>query len=125
MLANQGQAAEVVELISPAAAADTAAATSSWIDVRKHEGDLVFIVQIGTITAGGIVPTIEDATDGSGTGAATITPNEGALAGDADTIQKVTINAKAVRGWIRFLGTITTGPVEVSAALLSHPKYTS
>lgn len=127
MLGNEGQAASVVQMLTPGAKANTAAATSSWIDVRGYEGDLVIVSQVGTVSAGSITPTIEHASDGSGTGAAAITPNEGAFtavttANDPLT-EKRTINAGAVNGWIRFVGTIVTGGVDLSVALLARPKY--
>jgi hypothetical protein len=124
MLGNQGQAASAVILLSPVSAAATVNATSAWVDVRAAEGDLVFTNQIGALT-GSLTWTIEDATDGSGTGAAGITPNEGAYAaGAANQIQKRTINASAVRGWVRCVGTIVTGPVLVAVNIKYHPKYT-
>lgn len=123
MLANQAQAATAVKLLDPVSAANTAAATSGWVDARAAEGDLLFTVQTGAVT-GSITWTIEDATDGSGTGAAGITPNEGAFAaGAANQIQKRTINAGAVRGWVRVVGTIVTGPSLVAANVKYHPKY--
>lgn len=125
MLGNQGQAAKVVKLLDPVSAAATVNATSAWIDVREAEGDLVFANQVGALT-GSITWTIEDATDGAGAGAAGITPNEGAYAaGAANQIQKRTVNASAVRGWVRCVGTIVTGPVLVAASIQYHPKYTS
>jgi hypothetical protein len=100
MLGNEGQAAAQVQMLAAVSAANTAA---------------------GTIT-----PTIEDATDGSGTGAATVTPNEGAftqVTTSNDPLQeKRTINASAVRGWIRYVGTIVTGPALVGVSLLARPK---
>lgn len=127
MLANQGQAAETTELLAPLSAAATANATSSWVDARKYEGDLVFVVQTGVVTAGQIVWTIEHASDGSGTGAAGITPTEGAFttvttANDPLT-QKRTVPATSIAGWVRVVGTITTGPALVSASLSATPKY--
>jgi len=87
MLANQGQAATTVKLLDPASAANTAAATSAWVDVTKAEGDVVFINQVGALT-GSITWTIEEASDAGGTGAAGITPNEGAYAsGAANQVQ--------------------------------------
>jgi hypothetical protein len=125
MQASQGQAAEVVKMLDPVSAAATANATSAWIDARKYEGDIAVTAQIGALT-GSLTWTLEDATDGAGTGAAGITPNEGAFtAGAANQTQKRTINASAHRGWIRIVGTIVTGPALVAASLLSHPKYTS
>lgn len=123
MLHNQGQAATAVKLLDPVSAANTAAATSAWTDVRAAEGDIVFTNQLGAVT-GSITWTIEDATDGSGTGAAGITPNEGAYAaGAANQIQKRTLNASAVRGWVRCVGTIVTGPSLVAVNIKYHPKY--
>jgi hypothetical protein len=122
MLGNEAQAAQSTKLLDPVSAANTAAATSGWVDVRGMEGDLMFVNQVGAIT-GSITWTIEDATDGSGTGAAGITPNEGAYAaGAANQIQKRTVNAGAVRGWVRCVGTIVTGPAIVAASLHSRPK---
>ena len=124
-MGNQGQAAAVVKLLDPASAANTAAATSAWIDARAAEGDIVFTNQVGAMT-GSITWTIEDATDGSGTGAAGITANEGAYAaGAANQIQKRTVNASAIRGWVRCVGTIVTGPSLVAVNIKYHPKYTT
>jgi len=128
MLDNEGQASEAVALLDPASAANTAAATSAWVDARKYEGDLVFNVQTGAVTAGQIVWTIEHASDGSGTGAAAIVPNEGAFTtvttSNDPLTQKRTVSANAIAGWVRVVGTITTGPALVAATLLSRPKYT-
>lgn len=124
MMHNQGQAAEIVNLLHPVSAAATANATSAWVDARKYEGDIVVEAKVGALT-GSITWTIEDATDGTGTGAAGITPNEGAFtAGAANQTQKRTINASAHRGFIRIVGTIVTGPALVAASILAHPKYT-
>lgn len=124
MLGNQAQAANITKLLDPVSAANTAAATSAWVDVRAAEGDIEFINQIGALT-GSLTWTIEDATDGAGTGAAAMTPNEGAYAaGAANQVQKRTINASACRGWVRVVGTIVTGPALVSASVQYHPKYT-
>ena len=122
MLSNEAQSSSPAKLLNPVSAANTAAATSSWEDVRDREGDLMFVVQTGSLT-GSLTWTIEHASDGSGTGAATITPNEGAFAaGAANQIQKRTVNAAAVAGWVRVVGTIVTGPVLVSASVHGRPK---
>ena len=122
MLGNEGQAATSKILLNPVSAANTAAATSGWVDVREAEGDVVFISQVGALT-GSIAWTIEHASDGSGTGAAAITPNEGAYAaGATNQVQKRTVNSSAVAGWVRCVGTIVTGPALVGASLLYRPK---
>lgn len=119
----QGQALKSVKLLDPVSAAATVNATSGWIDVREAEGDIVFTVQVGALT-GSITWTTEDATDGSGTGAAGVVPNEGAFAaGAANQTQQRSLNGSAVRGWVRCVGTIVTGPALVAAAIKYHPKY--
>lgn len=122
MLGNEGQASKIVKLLDPVSAANTAAATSGWVDVREAEGDLVFSAQVGALT-GSITWSIEHASDGSGTGAAAITPNEGAFAaGAANQAQKRTVNASAVAGWVRIIGTIVTGPALVASSVQYRPK---
>lgn len=122
MLNNEAQAATSTKLLDPVSAANTAAATSGWVDVRALEGDIMFVNQVGALT-GSITWTIEDATDGSGTGAAAVTPNEGAYAaGAANQIQKRTVGAGAVRGWVRCVGTIVTGPALVAVSIHGRSK---
>lgn len=122
MLNNEGQAATTKKLLDPVSAANTAAATSGWTDVRDAEGDLVFVNHVGALT-GSIAWTIEHASDSGGTGAAAITPNEGAYAaGAANQVQKRTVNASAVAGWVRCVGTIVTGPALVAASVSYRPK---
>ena len=122
MLGNEGQAATSKILLSPVSAANTAAATSSWIDARDAEGDIVFINQVGALT-GSITWTIEHASDSGGTGAAAIVPNEGAYAsGAANQVQKRTVSASAVQGFVRCVGTIVTGPALVGASIIYRPK---
>lgn len=119
----QGQALKAVKLLDPVSAANTAAATSGWVDVREAEGDIVFTNQLGAVT-GSCTWTIEHASDGSGTGAAAITPNEGAYAASAaNQIQQRSVNASAVAGWVRCVGTIVTGPAVVAVNIKYHPKY--
>lgn len=122
MLGNEAQAATAAVLLNPVSAANTAAATSAWTDVRDREGDLMFTVQTGALT-GSLVWTIEHASDGSGTGGAGITPNEGAFAAvTASQVQKRTVPASSVAGWVRVVGTIVTGPVLVAASVAARPK---
>lgn len=122
MLNHEGQAATIKKLLDPVSAANTAAATSGWTDVRDAEGDVVFTNQVGALT-GSITWTIEHASDVGGTGATAITPNEGAYAaGAANQVQKRTVPASAVQGYVRCVGTIVTGPALVGASLMYRPK---
>jgi hypothetical protein len=122
MINAEAQAATTTKLLDPVSAANTAAATSSWVDVRDSEGDIMFINQVGALT-GSITWTIEHASDGSGTGAAAITPNEGAYsAGAANQVQKRTVSANAIQGYVRCVGTIVTGPSVVAVSVSTRKK---
>ena len=122
MLNNQGQSASTVQLVNAQSAANTAAATSSYVDVRDYEGDLVFVINPGAIT-GSCTPDIQDATDSGGTGSASIAANEGAYTAlTANTARKYTINSGATRGFVRFVGTIVTGPALIGVSMLARPK---
>ena len=122
MLNNEAQAAVSKLLLSPVSAAATANATSAWVDMRDAVGDIMFVNQVGALT-GSIVWTIEHAADGSGTGSAAITPNEGAYAAvTANSVQKRTISANACKGYVRCVGTIVTGPAVVAASVHGRPR---
>jgi hypothetical protein len=124
MLNAYPQATIPTKLLDPVSAAASVNATSAWVDIRNREGTVEITVQAGAIT-GSIAWTIEDATDGAGTGGAGLTPNEGAFAAvTANNIQKRTFPVRATRGFIRVVGTIVTGPVLVAASMRAHPKNT-
>jgi len=124
MLNNEGQAASVINLSD--IAARTATVTGSWIDVRQYEGDLVILQEVGTVS--GTSPTldgkIQDATDGSGTGAADVSGATFTQVTASNSKQKITIPAGSVRGWICYVGTIagTTPSFMVGATGLSRSK---
>jgi hypothetical protein len=122
MLGNEGQASTIKKLLDPASAANTAAATSSYVSMIGAEGDLVIEVAVGTIT-GSFTPTFEHASDSGGTGSAAIVPNEGAIgAMTANTVAKRTIRKDAIQGFLRIVGTIVTGPVLCQCAVAHRQK---
>ena len=127
MLTPDLQAQTAAALLVAGAKADTAAFTSSWVDVRGADGDIAVILNVGTVTAGNVAPVIETAEDGSATGLATITPNEGAFTtvttSNDPLTEKRTFDARNSKGFIRIKGTVTTGPVDASATLLYRKKY--
>lgn len=125
MLGNEAQACTALQIYNTQSAANTAAATSGWIDVRDYEGDLMLTIATGAIT-GSLTVTFQDATSGAGAGAAAITPNEGnpAVINTANQIRKSTFNASAPRGWVQVVGTVVTGPVLLGMTLHARPKQT-
>jgi hypothetical protein len=127
MLANQGQACEVVNLLTNASAANTAAATGLGVDIRKYEGDLMVTQLVGTIT-GTLDGKLQQCDDAGGTNAEDITGavfTQVTTSNDAPNIQKITVPAGSLtRNFLRYVGTIVTGPSVVTVCLHSHPKYT-
>jgi hypothetical protein len=128
MLANQGQACELVSLLTAASAADTAAATGTGVDISKYEGDLMVSQIVGVIT-GTLNGKLQQCDDAGGTGAADITGatfTEVTTSNDNPNVQKITVPAGSLtKPFLRYVGTIATGPSIVGVVLHSHPKYTT
>lgn len=128
MLNNEAQAASANILQGPVSVASTAAASGNWMPVTDFEGDIVFIQQTGALT-GSYLGGIEHAQDSSGTGATAITFNEGALASvpaaSANIVQKRTVSANAIGGFVRNRGTVTTGPALISVTMMARSKTQS
>jgi hypothetical protein len=95
------------------------------VAVSKYEGDVVFIQEVGVVTAGGVAGKIQTADDGSGTGVADVTgATFTAVTTSNDPLtQKIFVPASKLSTHVRYLGTVTTGPVDASVVLMAHPKY--
>lgn len=124
MLNNEGQAATATALLPPIDAANTAAATGGWVAVSDYEGDLVITQSVGVVTAGSITGKVQQATDSGGTGAADVSGAAFTAVTTANDplLQKLTIPANSIGPYIRYVGTIVTGPAAVSASLLARSK---
>lgn len=121
MLGSQASAASGTIMLNPVSAANTAAATSGWIDVLKYQqGELAFIQHVGAVT-GSITGKIQDADDSGGTGAADVTGAAFTAVSSANNLQKLVLKAGMTKRYIRYVGTIVTGPALVSVSLFGHP----
>jgi hypothetical protein len=127
MLANQGQACEVVSLLTAGSKAATANATGSGVDVLKYEGDLMVTQVVGAIT-GTLSGKLQQCDDAAGTNAEDIsgaTFTQVTTSNDDPNVQKITVPAGSLtRSFLRYVGTIVTGPAIVGVTLHAHPKYT-
>lgn len=108
-----------VVILSPADHANTAAATSGWVDVRSYEGELAFIQQTGVVTAGTIAGLIQHADDNSGTNAETLVSFTSVGTSTDLDVQKQTAPARATRGFVKYIGTIGTGPAIAGVTMLA------
>lgn len=108
-------------LINPASCADTAAATSSWIDIRPYKGELLITAISGAIT-GSLTGKMRTATDVGGTGAADITGATFTAVTDANQTQTVVV-PKGAGPFVQYVGTVVTGPVVLAVVMTGHAGY--
>lgn len=118
----------VQSLLEPIDATATVNATSGWVDVRGYEGEVAIVFHAGILDGGSVTWTAETADDGSATNSAAITFTEGALtqvttSNDNPNIQIRTVPARALKGYVRTIGTIVTGGALVSTCLIGCKKY--
>jgi hypothetical protein len=120
MLSNV-QGASALSLLAAASAADTAAATGVAVDISGLEGPILVVQDLGDIT-GAIVGKLQTGDLANGTDAADIT---GATfgAGTEAGISSVVIDANQCKKYLRYLGTVTTGPAVVSVVAIGKEKY--
>lgn len=125
MLANQITALTATLVLKSQSAANTAAATSAWIDVTGIADDFLIVINCGTIT-GTCDFTFNTASDNSGTGSAAVTPLDGALAqittSNDDAVYVARFQRRAMKGYINVVGTIATGPLLCSYTLIGRAK---
>lgn len=124
-LANQASAETPLLLLKSQSAANTAAATSAWTAVSNYEGTISVIINVGTIT-GTVDFTFNTNDAASDSGATAIVPLAGALAqvttSNDDAVYKVDFDARALRGYIKAIGTVGTGPALLGYVLVGRKK---
>ncbi len=119
-LFNFASGATVAHLLAPASAANTAAATGAAVDLIDYDAP-VAIVQSHGVGTGTLDGKIQDSADGS----TDWTDVSGATFTQSTTTADVKIlklNPKSVRRYIRYVGTIVTGPQIVGVALVGVKK---
>jgi len=122
MISTDAAAATRTNVLPAVSAANTTAATSEWIDVRRYKGTLSFVVNTGTIT-GTLAGKLQSATASDGTGAADIAGATHSNVTTASQVRSIQIPATTAP-YIKYIGTVTTGPVLISVTLSAHPGLT-
>jgi hypothetical protein len=114
------------KILACVSAANTAAATSGWIDARGYEGAVAVEISVGIIT-GTLDLTFNTNTAGSDSGATAVVPVGGALAqvttSNDDAIYTAVFEATQLRGYLKVIGTVGTGPSLISYTLIGRKKY--
>jgi hypothetical protein len=123
MLHSEAYAATPAEALR-ATSWSAGANNGPWLPVAKLEGLLAFFYNCGAIT-GNVVFKLQDATDGSGTGAADLSPAvASATITTAGTSGVLTAPKSKIRSHVRLVATVTTGPVLAAAVLACRDKMT-
>jgi hypothetical protein len=106
-------------LLAAVSAANTAAATGTGVDLLDYEGPVV-IVQNHGISTGTLDGKIQDSADNS-----SFADVAGATFAQETTtvgIKSLVVQSKQVRRYIRYLGTVGTGPQVVGVSLTGVKK---
>jgi hypothetical protein len=128
MLANSARNATVVSLLTAGSKAATVNATGTGVLVAEYEGDLMITQVVGGIT-GTLDGKLQACSDASGTGAEDITGaafTQVTTSNDDPNVQKIWIEAgsmPAAKPYLRYIGTIVTGPAVVGVTLHARKKY--
>lgn len=124
MLASEAFAATPTEALR-ATSFSAGANNGPWLPVSALEGVLVFNYNVGAIT-GSVIFSLEDATDGSGTGAAALSPAvASASQTTAGSTGAIRVEKKKIRSHVRLVATVTTGPALLSGILTARNKTAS
>jgi hypothetical protein len=119
-LFNFAGGATAVHLLASASAANTAAATGAAVDLNEYDAPVVIVQSHGTGT-GTLDGKIQDSADGS-TDWQDVSGAAFTQSTTAADVKKLVINPKSVRRYIRYLGTIVTGPQNVAVVLAGVKK---
>ena len=111
--------ATVVNLLSPVSAANTAAATSTGIDLIDYDSPVVVTQHkgLGTGTLDGKIQDSDNNSSFADVSGLAFTQETTAVG-----VQKLVVNPKSVRRYIRYLGTIVTGPQIVGVTVAGVKK---
>jgi len=106
-------------LLASASCANTAAATGSGVDLKDYEGPVVIVQNHGTGT-GTLDGKIQDSADNSSfADVAGLTFTQSTTTAD---IQQMVVQSKQVRRYIKYVGTVVTGPQVVGVSMTGVKK---
>lgn len=109
-----------VNVLAAVSAANTAAATSSAVDLLGYEGPVLVIQNHGTGT-GTLDGKLQDSGDGS-TDWQDVTGATFTQVTTTANTQKLALSPRGVRRYVRYVGTIVTGPHLIGVTLVGMGK---
>lgn len=125
MINASAKGATSIQLLSPSDKANTAAATGTGIDISAYDGYMIVTQQVGVVTAGTIAGKLQHCTAADGTGAADISGATFTSCGTStdEVTESIVINVNGLNPYLRYVGTITTGPAVVGVSAVGVKKY--
>lgn len=106
-------------LLASASCANTAAATGTGVDLRDYEGPVVIVQNHGTST-GTLDGKIQDSGDNASfADVSGLTFSQSTTTAD---VKSLVVQSKQVRRYIRYLGTVGTGPQVVGVCMVGVKK---
>jgi hypothetical protein len=120
--------ATVVNLLTNSSAANTAGATGTGVLVAEYEGDLLITQVVGAIT-GTLDGKLQACSAADGTGAEDITGavfTQVTTSNDNPNLQTYVLSSNvmpAAKPYLRYIGTVDTGPSVVGVTMHARKKY--
>ena len=108
-----------VVMLAAASCANTAAATGTGVDLNDYEGPVIVVQNHGTST-GTLDGKIQDSADNSSfADVSGLTFTQSTTTAD---IQSLVVQSKQVRRYIKYVGTVGTGPQVVGVSMTGQKK---
>ena len=112
-------AATAVQVLAAVSAANTAAATSTGVDLQDYDGTVLFIQNKGAGT-GTLTGAIEDSADN--VSFAAVSGLAFTQAGTGANMQSMAVDRRSLRRYVRYVGTVGTGPQLVAVTMVGGKK---
>lgn len=121
---NFASGSTAVSLLTSASCANTAAATGTGVDLLEYDTP-VAIIQNHGVSTGTLDGKIQDSADNSSFADISVSGVTSTFTQETTTagIQVLMLNPKSVRRYIRYLGTVGTGPQVVGVSMVGIKKY--
>lgn len=116
---NNALGLTTIQVLAPANAANTAAATSTGVDISEYEGTITVTQNVGIVTGGTITGKLvtSDASDLSGAVDVTGGGFTAVSTATDPAIQSVHVQCSSLKKYIGYIGTIVTGPAYVGVSM--------
>ena len=129
MFPSDAMAVRPIKILGPRSADNTAQATGDYVEIKGYIGVLIAIQFVGGVADNtSLVGALYTASANNGLNETLLIPLDGnwTPASNNQNLQKRTYDLKQNKGWVKYVGTITGGPVSAMTLLgLARPRESS